>query len=64
MAADTQTDLAIDFKAAGRGEEAERWRTERVGRGEDYSAVVEAAGVGRRRGGAADCEVPFEEVVL
>ena len=58
-----QADLAVDFEAAGGGEEAERGRAERVGGREDDAAVVGARGVGGG-GGAAQGEVPFEEVVV
>ena len=58
---DGEADLAVDFEAAGGGEEAERWRTERVGWGEDDAAVVGSAAVGCG-GRTAQSEVPFEEI--
>ena len=61
MSTDTETDLAIGFEAAARGEEAETGRAEGVGGREDDAAVVDPGGVGRA-GGAEDREVPFEEV--
>lgn len=62
VARDTQTDLAVDFEAARWGEEAEGGWAERVGRGKDDAAVVDAVGVGRGRGGAGEREVPVVEV--
>jgi len=58
----TQTNLPVDFKPAGRCEEAEGRRFERIGWREDYAAVVEAVFEGGWGGCAADGEVPFEEV--
>lgn len=63
MARDAEADLAIDFKAAGRGEKAERRRAQRVARGEDYSTVVDSRGV-RSEWGAREGKVPFEEVAF
>lgn len=62
--ADTQADLAIDFEAAGGGEEAEVGGFQRVRGGEDDATVVDAICVGGGRGGTAESEVPFEEVVF
>lgn len=59
-----QTDLAIDFEASGRSEEAEGWRAQRVLRRQHDAAVVEAGCVGRGCGRAAQSKVPFEEVVF
>ena len=56
-----QADLAVDFEAAARGQEAEARRAVRVGGWQDDAAVVDAVGVGGR-GRAGDGEVPFEEV--
>lgn len=61
MAGDGEADFAVDFEAAGRGEEAEGRGTERVLRWEGDAAVVDAVAVGGRRG-PAESEVPFEEV--
>lgn len=57
-----QADFSIDFEAAGRGEEAEGRRAERILGREDDAAVIDAAGIRRRRGGASQGEVPFKEV--
>lgn len=61
MPTDRQTNLAIRFEAATRGQEAEGWRTERVGGREHDAAVVDASGKGGG-GGPAEREVPGEEV--
>ena len=61
MAADTQADLAVDFEAAGWGQEAEAGWTVGVGWGEDDAAVVDAVCVGGG-GGTGDGEMPFEEI--
>lgn len=42
MAGDAEADLAIDFEAAGRGEEAKRRRAQRVTWGKDYATVVDS----------------------
>lgn len=57
-----QANLPVHFEAAAGREEAERGRFERVRGREHDAAVVEASLEGGRRGWAADCEVPFEEV--
>jgi hypothetical protein len=62
VAGDAQTDLAVDFEAAGRGQEAEGWGTKRVLGRQDDAAVVEAARIARGRGRTTYCEVPFEQV--
>ena len=62
VAGDAEADLAVDFEAAGWREEAEGGWAERVGGREDDAAVVDAVGVGRGGGRAAEREVPFEEV--
>jgi hypothetical protein len=59
---DAEADLAVDFEAAGGGEEAEGWRAERVCGWEDDTAVVDAAGVRGWWGWAGNCEVPVVEV--
>ena len=61
VARDGQADLAVRFEAAGRGEEAEGWRAERVG-GREHDAAVVDAGFEGGFWGAAQREVPFEEV--
>lgn len=61
VAADGQADLAVGLEAAGGGDEAEGRGFERVLGREDDAAVVDAAGVDGARG-AAEGEVPFEEV--
>lgn len=61
VAGDGEADLAVDFEAARGGEEAERRRAERVLRREGDAAVVDACCIGSG-GGAAEREVPFEEV--
>lgn len=62
VAAYAEADLAVDLEAAGGGEEAEGRRAQRVGGRQGDAAVVDARGVGRGRGRAAQGEVPFEEV--
>lgn len=62
VSADTEADLAVDFEAARRGQEAEGGRTERVLRREDDAAVVDPPRVGGGGGRAGDSEVPVEEV--
>lgn len=62
MPANTQTDLAVGLEAPGRREEPEGGRAQRISGGQDDAAVVEARVVGRRRGRAAQGEVPFEKV--
>lgn len=57
-----EADLAINFEASSGCEKTEGWRPERVRRREDYPTVVDATGVWRWFGRAANCEVPFEEV--
>ena len=56
-----QTYLAVDFKAAGRGEEAEHRRAERVGWREDYATMVGTLAIGCG-GRALEGEMPFEEI--
>ena len=56
-----KTDFAIYFETARGGQEAEGGGAVGVGRGEDDAAVVGAVGVGGG-GGAAQGEMPFEEV--
>lgn len=46
VAGDGEADFAVDFEAAGRGEEAEGRGTERVLRWEGDAAVVDAVAVG------------------
>ena len=62
--ADTEADLAINFEAAGGGEEAKIGGFQRVRGGEDDATVVDAVCVGGGRGGPAEGEVPFEEVIF
>lgn len=62
VARDTQADFAVDFEAAGWGEEAEAGWAQGVGCGEDDAAVVDAASVGRGGRGAGEREVPVVEV--
>lgn len=60
---DGEADLPVDFEPARRREEPEGRRTQRVSRGEDDAAVVDARG----EGGVwrtAQGEVPFEQVGL
>jgi hypothetical protein len=59
-----QTDLAVDFEAAGGGEEAEGGRSEGILGRQDDATVVDAAVVCRGRGRPAYCEVPLEQVGL
>lgn len=63
MSADAETDLPIDFEPSTRCQESEAWGSERVGRREDDSAVVDAGGEGGV-GGTADGEVPVEQVCI
>lgn len=59
----TETDLAISLESARGCDEAEGRRLEGICRWEDDAAVVDAAFIWGLRG-AAESEVPFEEVVL
>lgn len=63
MAADAQAQLAVDLEAAGRGQEPERWRPQRVCGREHDASVVDPVRV-RRAGWALECEVPFEEIAV
>lgn len=63
MSADTQTDLAIHFKPARGGEEAERGWTQRVGRWENDTTVIDSLGI-RGVGRAGEGKVPFKEIGL
>lgn len=60
---DTEADLPVAFEARGGSQEAEGGRAERVLRGERDASVVDTCTVGGV-GGAAEGEVPFEEVVF
>lgn len=62
VAGDAQTDLAVDFEAARRRQEAEGRRPQRVGRRQHDAAVVDSRGVGGRRRWAGEREVPVVEV--
>lgn len=42
VAGDAKADLAVDFEAAGGGEETEGRRAQRIARGENYAAVVDS----------------------
>lgn len=42
MAGDAEADLAVDFEAAGGGEETEGRRAQRVAGGKNYAAVVDS----------------------
>lgn len=53
VARDAETDFAVDFEAAGRGEETEVGRLQRVGWGEGDLAVVDAVAKGRGGRGPA-----------
>lgn len=61
MARNGEANFTVNFKATRGGEEAEGWRAERVLWREGDATVVDARGIGSG-GGAAECEVPFEEV--
>jgi hypothetical protein len=58
---DGEADFAVTFEASTRCEETEGGRTHGVGWGEGDAAVVDSAGEGGGWG-AAEREVPFEEV--
>ena len=61
MSANTQTNLAIDFKSARRGKKAERWRSQRIGWWEYHTAVICTFAI-YSGGRATEGKVPFEEV--
>jgi hypothetical protein len=61
-ARNAETDLTIDFEAAGGSEEAKIRRFERICGWEGDSAMVQATGVGRWRRWAKESEVPFVKV--
>jgi hypothetical protein len=61
-ARNAEANLTIDFEAAGGRKEAKVRRFERICGWEGNSAMVQAAGVGRRRWWTKESEVPLVEV--
>jgi hypothetical protein len=61
VAADGQADLAVGLEAARGRHKTERGRAQRVGRGQDDAAVVDAVRIDRV-GRPSEGKVPFKEV--
>lgn len=60
----TQTYLAVRFEAARGGQEAEGGWSKGICWREYYAAVVDSPSEGRRFRSAADCKVPFKEILF
>jgi len=62
MARYRKADLSVHFKAAAGSEKPEGRRPQGIGHGENYTAMVEAAGIRRRGRRTAQREMPLEEI--
>lgn len=60
VTADTETDLAIDFKSPGWCQKTKGRRSQRVRWWQDNAAMVDSSGVRRRSWRPSQCEVPIK----